>query len=179
MDKCKQRHILRTVIALYLLQSAAKEHKKCWAWERERCKKENEEFIMDSYLIGRITHAGNLAESFAEAIVKKNGDVDFYENPREIEIVKNRIKDSLERANCLAKDRRVCNVEEERKSKALPPGFVYTWASVWAIFVYLRDTYSKVLNDERVKFSKLRNTVYKYHEFFLKDIMAMGGEVEF
>lgn len=180
MDSCKKRHLMRTVIGLSLLDSATKEHRKCWDWEKRRCKKENEEFVMDSYLIGRVTHAGNLARGFAEEIVNKYKDLDMqYDGVKELSIVKARIKDNLEKANCLAKDKRVCDIEEERNSKSLPPGFAYSWAGVWAIFIYLRDNYLKTINDENIKFEKLKKVVYKYHEFFLKDIMAMEGQVEF
>ena len=179
MDNCKKRHLMRTVIGLYLLKSATHDHRKCWEWEKKRCKKANEDFIMDGYILGRITHIGNLAEGFAKEIVNRHKDLDMQDGNEELKIVRARIMDNLDRANCLAKDKSVCNLEEERYSKSLPPDFVYTWGGAWAIFLYLRDNYMKTLNNEKIRFDKLQKAIYKYHEFFLKDIMAIRGKVEF
>lgn len=174
MDNSQKRHVIRTMTAICLMKKNVTEHRNTYEEEKERCKKENEDYIVDKYIVGRLTYIKNELSKVIDIFCYKFKDIDFMaENEKNINIVINRIYDEIAVENARSSGCQTLDINEEKKSPYLPKNFVDYWVAAWFSYRYLKNNFQKTLDRYGVDFKKIDNAMNKYEDYFIKDIMAI------
>ena len=180
LNNCDKRYIDRLCTALCLLEKNANEHREAYEWERERCKKNNEDFVVPSYVLGTLTKLKNETYKVIEEMISKFDDVEFDTSHRcsRINRVIDNIYDQIEIEK--AKDIKagitvVVDVDAEKNSPFLPPLFCDKWVCVWFTYKYIDDKLNQTLTKYDLNFNKIKTLAESYHKFFVREIMACRG----
>lgn len=180
LNNCEKRYVDKLCIALCLLEKNAGEHRYAYELERERCKKNNEDFVVPSYVLGTLTKLKNETHKLVQEMVKKFNDVEFGTSHycSRINRVIDNIYDQIEIEK--AKDIKagitvVIDVDAEKDSPWLPHMFCDKWVCVWFTYKYIDDKLSQTLTKYGLNFNKVKTLTESYHKFFIQEIMACRG----
>ena len=166
LNNCKKRHIVRTLCALSIVQVNLKKHRNCYEDERKRCKKEKEECVFNSYILGQLTRSFTEAQAMVQKLLKDFENVEFKERNKDTASIINGIYEVLNRDKEHLK-----SYKEECKSPSLPAGFVDSWLTSYYSFKYLLKNYMQTLVRCNLDVEKLKRSMDKYHDFFIKEIV--------
>lgn len=171
MNNSEKRFVLRLMGAFAVIQHNAKKHREAWEIERNRCKKENEEFIMDKFLLGRSTFIANQMQKFGnyldetcEGLVKDDAIINK---------VLDSIYETISKENNKNKGKAVCDINKMKKEEHLPIGFIDSWICVWFAFKYIVAELKKTVDKHNIDLSAVETAINQYNKFFTKEILVI------
>lgn len=180
LNNCEKRYVDKLCTALCLLIKNASEHREAYEWERQRCKKAGEDFIVPKNVLGNLTRAVNETNKIVQEMIEKFDDVEFDTSHRCSRI--NRVIDNIYEQIDIekAKDLKagvevVVDADAEKDSPWLPPLFCDKWICVWFTYKYIDDKLKPTLEKYGINIKKIKSAIESYHNFFIQEIMACRG----
>ncbi len=173
MNNSQKRFVLRLMGALAIIEHNAKKHRKLWEQERERCKKDNEEFVMDRFLLGRSTLIGNIANKTGTYLEETCEGLSLEKNGSVINKALDDIYATVQKENIKNKNSAVCDIEKMKKEEHLPVGFIDSWICIWFSYKYIVNELKKTLERHGIDLSAMEIAIEQYNKFFMRDILVI------
>ncbi len=173
MNNSEKRFVLRLMSALAVIQHNANVHRDCWEQERKRCNKDNEEFVMDKFLLGRSTLIRNQVQKLGEQLDKQcSGELEINRSIMSKTI--DSIYDTITKENSKNQGTVAIDVEQYKQDNNLPKLFIDSWLCVYFGFKYILNELSKTVEKYNVDLSAVEVAINQYNKFFEKEILVVN-----
>lgn len=176
MNNSQIRFLSRLRGVLAIIECNAKEHRKIWEEEKKRCERENEEFVMNRFLLGRSTLIGNIAQKTGIYLKENFEGLGFGKNGVLLKKIIEDVYTTIDKENAKNKNCAVCDIDKMKKEEHLPVGFIDSWVCTWFAYKYMINELKKTIERYNIDLSAMDIAINQYNKFFMKEILVLDEE---